>query len=142
MLLRPGIATMTLDGSTHRACLPRLDEHQRRRVYFWAVLPNLLLSLHPDGVLVHRLRPLAVDRTEITCEWWFHPDELARPDFSAEDSVAFWDLTNRQDWHVSELTQLGMRSRAYEPGPYSSREELLFAFDQIILRELREAGCE
>lgn len=140
MSLRPGVATMTLDGTTRRACLVDLDDHQRRRVYFWAVLPNLLLSLHPDGMLLHRLRPIAADRTEIACEWYFHPDELARPDFSADDSIAFWDLTNRQDWRVSELTQLGMRSRAYEPGPYSGREELLLAFDRMVIDELRAAG--
>ncbi len=136
MTLRPGIATMTIDGSTTRACLSDLDPEQRRRVYFWAVLPNLLLSLHPDCMLIHRLRPLGVDRTEITCEWYFHPDEIARSNFSADDSIAFWDMTNRQDWHVSELTQLGMRSRAYEPGPYSSREELLHTFDKMVRTEL------
>ena len=39
--------------------------------------------------------------------------------------MAFWDLTNRQDWHVCEQMQLGLRSRAYRPGPYSNREDLL-----------------
>ena len=34
---------------------------------------------------------------------------------------------------ISELSQLGIRSRAYTPGPYSKREELLHAFDRTIL---------
>lgn len=136
MSLRTGIATMSLDGLERRACLPGLSHDQRRHVYFWAVLPNLLLSLHPDYMLVHRLRPIACDRTEIVCEWHFHPEELARPGFEAQDAIEFWDLTNRQDWHVSELSQLGLKSRAYTPGPYSSREELLHEFDRLLLREL------
>ena len=36
--------------------------------------------------------------------------------FDPSDAVDFWDLTNRQDWHVSELTQPGVESRAYAPG--------------------------
>ena len=71
-------------------------------------LPNLLLSLHPDYVMTHTLWPRGVDRTEIVCEWLFHPDAIAAPDFDPDDAVAFWDLTNRQDWHVCEQMQLGL----------------------------------
>ena len=41
---------------------------------------------------------------------------------------------------VSELTQLGLNSRSYSPGPYSDREDLLYAFDRIIVGE-PEAGA-
>ncbi|CAN5728418.1 aromatic ring-hydroxylating dioxygenase subunit alpha [soil metagenome] len=136
MTLKPGVATMTLDGQTRREVLPGLNAEDRRKVHYWAILPNLLLSLHPDYMMTHTLWPRAVDRTEIVCDWHFHPESLARPDFDPCDAVAFWDLTNRPDWQVSELTQLGMKSRAYAPGPYSHREDLLHAFDQFILREL------
>jgi Rieske 2Fe-2S family protein len=135
MTLREGVATMNMDGKARRPNLPGLSPEQCRRVYFFAVLPNLFLSLHPDYMLVHRLRPLACDRTEIVCEWYFHPDATAREGFDPSDAVEFWDLTNRQDWQVSELTQLGMKSRAYEPGPYSSREELLFDFDRRLIAD-------
>jgi Rieske 2Fe-2S family protein len=47
--------------------------------------------------------------------------------------VEFWDMTNRQDWHVCELSQAGISSRAYTPGPYSNREDLLYAFDRMIV---------
>ena len=51
MELRPGIGTMTRDGQLRRAPLPRLDASEQRHVYYYALLPNLLLSLHPDYVL-------------------------------------------------------------------------------------------
>ncbi len=57
---------------------------------------------------------------------------MARPDFVAEDAVEFWDTTNREDWHIAELSQAGIRSRAYTPGPYSPRESLLCAFDEAV----------
>jgi Rieske 2Fe-2S family protein len=134
MVLRDGVETLSLDGRTPRASLPALDLEQQRRVYYYAVLPNLLLSLHPDYMMTHTLWPRACDRTEIICEWHFHPDELARPGFDPSDAVGFWDMTNRQDWHVCELSQLGLSSRAYAPGPYSDREGLLYEFDRLILQ--------
>ena len=57
---------------------------------------------------------------------------MANPGFRLDDAVSFWDMTNRQDWHVCEQMQLGLKSRAYRPGPYSRREDLLHAFDQLI----------
>jgi glycine betaine catabolism A len=140
MGLREGIATLSLDGRRRRACLPGLGASECRYVYYYAVLPNLLLSLHPDYVMTHALWPRGVGRTEIVCEWLFHPDAMAAADFDPEDAVAFWDVTNRQDWHVCEQMQLGLGSRAYRPGPYSHREDLLPAFDRLILERERESG--
>ena len=133
MDLRPGVTTMSMDGTCRRDTLPGLSAAERRGVYYYAIFPNLLLSLHPDYMMVHTLWPLAPDRTINICEWHFHPRELARPDFSAADVIDFWDLTNRQDWYVCELSQAGISSRAYVPGPYSNREDLLYAFDRKIV---------
>ena len=132
MDLRPGVSTLTWDGTCDRAFLPGLSEEDVRRVYYYAIFPNMLLSLHPDYMMVHTLWPQGPDRTINICEWHFHPKELARPDFDSKDAVDFWDMTNRQDWHVCELSQAGISSRAYTPGPYSNREDLLYAFDQMI----------
>ena len=133
MDLRPGVETLSVDGVCRRALLPDLSAEDRRRVYYYAIFPNLLLSLHPDYMMVHTLWPIAPDRTVNVCEWHFQPSELARPDFDAADAIDFWDMTNRQDWHVCELSQAGIASRAYTPGPYSNREDLLYAFDRMIV---------
>ena len=141
MGFREGCQSMNFSGERRRAYLPGLDETQRSRVYYYAILPNFLLSLQPDYMLVHTLWPKAVDHTQIVCEWFFHPEEIARPGFEPSDAVEFWDLTNRQDWRICELAQAGIASRAYTPGPYSPREELLSAFDRIVLdREQAQAG--
>jgi glycine betaine catabolism A len=124
--------TMSIDGRRRRAYLPRLDEKQRKQVLYYAIYPNLLLSLHPDYMMVHTLWPKAVDHTQIVCEWHFHEAEMTRPDFDPRDAVEFWDRTNREDWAIVEQSQLGIQSRAYTPGPYSPREELLAAFDRMV----------
>jgi Rieske 2Fe-2S family protein len=138
MELRPEVETLTEDGKSPWAPLPGLGEEERRGVWYYAVLPNLLLNLHPDYMMTFTLLPRAHDRTDVVCEWHFHPEEVARPGFDPSPAVKFWDLTNRQDWEVSELAQQGIASRAYRPGPYSNREELLHALDRWVVERLGE----
>ena len=57
MDLRPGVETLTMDGRCSRAFLPGLSPQDVRRVYYYAIFPNMLLSLHPDYMLVHTLWP-------------------------------------------------------------------------------------
>src|SRR5260370_28169308 len=57
MGFREGVETMSVDGRRPRACLPQLDEKQRQRVEYYAIYPNLLLSLHPDYVMTHTMWP-------------------------------------------------------------------------------------
>jgi Rieske 2Fe-2S family protein len=133
MDLRPGVQTLSMDGTCPREFFPGLSPEDRRRVYYYAIFPNMLLSLHPDYMLVHMCWPVAPDRTINICEWHFQPQEMAREGFDPQDAIDFWDMTNRQDWHVCELSQAGISSRGYTPGPYSNREDLLFAFDRMIV---------
>ena len=139
MGFRGGAETMSLDGKRRREYLPGLNEEERQKVCYYSIFPNFLLSLHPDYMMTATLWPKAVDRTEIIAEWHFHPDEMRKPDFEANDAIDFWDLTNKEDWKICELSQEGIQSRAYKPGPYSTRETLLHAFDQMVLARETEA---
>jgi Rieske 2Fe-2S family protein len=140
MGFRGGAETMSIDGCRRRDYLPGLSETERKKVCYFSIYPNLLLSLHPDYMMIHTLWPSAVDRTQIICEWYFHPEELAKADFVSDDAIEFWDITNREDWRIVELSQAGIQSRAYTPGPYSAREELLYAFDQIVRERNPDSG--
>jgi glycine betaine catabolism A len=137
MEFQSGAQTMSRDGKLRRAYLPGLTEEERGKVYYYSIYPNLLLSLHPDYMMTHTLWPRAVDRTEVISEWHFHPEEMSKSNFEGDDAVDFWDTTNRQDWGISELSQAGIGSRAYKPGPYSQRESLLQAFDEMIRQRER-----
>jgi len=134
--------SLTMSGE---ACAMQIDpppsqsygaagEHENsERVFYYSIFPNMLLSMHPDYVMVHQLWPQSPARTLILCDWFFNPDAFGRPDFKPEDAIEFWDVTNKQDWHVCELSQQGIASRAYEPGPYSSRESIPAAWDREYL---------
>jgi phenylpropionate dioxygenase-like ring-hydroxylating dioxygenase large terminal subunit len=131
--LRRHGSSLTTSGVTSRPPVGSVDGADLDRVYYYTIFPSLLLSLHPDYVMAHHVEPLAPDRTRITCTWLFEPATIAAADFDPSDAVEFWDLTNRQDWRINALTQLGVASRAYVPGPYANAEGLLAAFDRHYL---------
>lgn len=114
------------------------EEERGTRVFYYSIFPNMLLSMHPEYVMVHQIWPQSPERTLIVCDWFFHPDAFDRKDFRPEDAIEFWDVTNKQDWHVCELSQRGIASRAYQPGPYSSRESIPAAFDREYLRQMSQ----
>ena len=116
--------------------LPGLSDEQLRDVIYIGLFPNMLVSLHPDYVMTHRIEPVSAAETWVECQWLFDPAAIARVDFDPSYAVDFWDLTNRQDWELSERAQAGISSRGYRPGPYSSREDLLMAFDRFVLERL------
>ncbi len=127
------------DPDPAHARLPRRSHAEagdRDRVFYYSIFPNMLLSMHPDYVMVHQLWPQSPERTLIRCDWFFHPDGFNRSDFKPDDAIEFWDMTNKQDWHVCELSQQGIASRAYEPGPYSPRESIPAAWDREYLRQI------
>ena len=130
--------SLTMSGNACALPVGDIKAEDHHRVYYYSIFPNMLLSMHPDYVMVHQIWPQAPDRSLILCDWLFHPDAFARPDFRPNDAIEFWDMTNRQDWHVCELSQQGVASRAYQPGPYSPRETIPAAWDHEYLRALGE----
>jgi Rieske 2Fe-2S family protein len=134
MDLRDGMATMSLDGQSHGVPLRGLDAQGLRTVIYVNVFPNVLISLHPDYVMVHRLLPLAADRTKIECSWAFAPEATTRPDFDPSYAIDFWDLTNRQDWTACESVQRGLTSPHAVPGPLSPAEDAVYQYVTMVAR--------
>jgi Rieske 2Fe-2S family protein len=138
MLISEPNRSMTMTGRSCGLPLGDLAGEDRQRAYYYTIFPNLMLSIHPDYVVYYMLWPEAPGRTRVACEWLFHPDSFGRADFNPDDAVEFWDVTNRQDWHITEQSFAGISSRAYEPGPYSPRESIPAAWDRAFLEALGE----
>ena len=128
--------SLTMSGNACPLPVGNFGDEDFRFVFYYSIFPNTLLSLHPDYVMVHQLEPQSPERTLIVCDWFFNPEAFERNDFDPDDAVKFWDMVNRQDWHVCELSQRGISSRAYEPGPYSMRESIPAAWDEYYLRQM------
>jgi Rieske 2Fe-2S family protein len=138
MDLMPHAVTMSLDGKSGGATIPGLTGRLLREVHYYALVPNLLLSFHPDYVMTHRLVPLAPDRSFIECQWLFPQEALARPDFDPGYAVRFWDTTNQQDWRAIESVQRGIGSRGYLPGTLTPEEEAVHQFVSRMARAYLE----
>ena len=120
---RDGAWTFTMSGTSDRAPFPDLDENERVKHKGELVYPNLLLSLSAEHAAAFVLRPLAVDRTEVTCDLLFASDEVAKATFDPSDAEELWHITNEQDWRICESVQRGMSSRAYQDGWYAPMED-------------------
>src|SRR5205814_2739790 len=76
---------------TGRACgrlvSAALPEDDRRRAFYYTLMPNLMLSIHPDYVNYYLLAPVAVDRTIVESEWMFHPENDGEPSFNPSDAI-------------------------------------------------------
>jgi Rieske 2Fe-2S family protein len=123
MSLRDEATTMSLDGRSAGVMIDGLSANELRTVMYVALFPNLLVSLHPDYVMTHRLVPLAVDRTWVECAWLFPSAAAGREGFDPSYAVDFWDLTNRQDWAACESVQRGLSDPHATPGPLAPDED-------------------
>lgn len=135
---RPGAYTFTMTGTTTRAMLPDLDDDERARHKGELAYPNLMLSLSADHVAAFYVWPHGPARTSITCDFLFHPDEIAKRDFDPSDAVDFWDVVNRQDWRICESVQRGMTSRVFDRGFYAPMEDASLDIRRYIAARLEE----
>lgn len=119
MVLRDGMRSMSLTGELEATPLPGAPPTAVEYVH---LLPNLLVSAHPDYVMTHRLVPLAPDRTWVECSWLVLPGEDGSVPHPA-GAVEFWDITNKQDWAACESVQRGLASPHFRPGPFAPNED-------------------
>jgi glycine betaine catabolism A len=108
-------AGFTVDGSAGFGRLPGVSDDQDRRYFAITIRPQVFINLVPDHAILHRMIPLAPDRTTVICDWLFEVGLVASGQDLA-NSVELFDRVNRQDFDACERTQPSMSSRAYSRG--------------------------
>ena len=136
MTLNNGMNSITKTGNLSSKPVPGVSKTNLNRVYYYSLFPNILISLHPDYVMYHTVIPISPSECKVTCSWLFLKDN--NDQYNQNDAIEFWDKTNKQDWNISELSQLGIKSKKYIPGLYSDRESLLHSFDNYYLSRLNK----
>jgi glycine betaine catabolism A len=106
----------TMTGKASRPPLRGLHPEDLRLYYGEVLLPNMLINLLDDHVVIHTIWPEGPDRSRVVCDWLFDPDVMTMPNFDPMDAVELFDIVNKQDWEVCELAQQGMTSKAYRSG--------------------------
>ncbi len=134
MELKDFADTMSMTGESGGVPIRGLDARQRREVCYVGLFPNLLISLHPDYVMTHRIEPIAPGRTAVECRWLFPPEARERPDFSPAYASEFWDITNREDWRACESVYRGLQSSGFHQGPFAGSEDEVHIFMAMVAR--------
>ena len=90
--------------------------------------PNNWNHFLSDHIIHFRVLPLSADRTALRTTWLVHEDAVEGQDYDLETLTSVWSATNAQDADLASLNHKGIRSMAYEPGPYAPSEFMLNNF--------------
>ncbi|WP_407548987.1 aromatic ring-hydroxylating dioxygenase subunit alpha [Streptomyces sp. Pv4-95] len=131
----------TVDGRGGFGRLPGIEDTQDRRYYAMTVRPQVFVNLVPDHVIVHRMFPMAADRTVVECDWLYLP-EVVDSGADLSTSVELFHRVNAQDFDACERTQPAMDSRAYRHGGVLvPSEHHIGAFHQWVTECLADEGA-
>ncbi|HVS88781.1 MAG TPA: aromatic ring-hydroxylating dioxygenase subunit alpha [Candidatus Acidoferrum sp.] len=137
---REGAFTFTFSGATNRKPFPGLNEDEKIRHKGELIYPNFMLSLAAEHAAAFTLWPQGPTRTRVICEFLFHPDEMAKPEFDPSDVVDFWDLINRQDWAICKRVQQGISTRVHKFGYYAPMEDMSLDIRRYVNERLGPQG--
>lgn len=76
-----------------------------------------------DHAISFRVLPISAEETAVTTTWLVHKDAVEGVDYDLDELTHVWNMTNDQDRSIVEENAFGIRSPAYEPGPYSVDHE-------------------
>jgi Rieske 2Fe-2S family protein len=129
--------SQTLDTRVaSRRPLGRINDPRSGGLTFWTQ-PNSWHHVMSDHVVTFCVLPLAPQKTLLRTRWLVHKDAVEGRDYDLENLTAVWGATNHQDAELVARSQRGVRSPAYEPGPYSPYTEgLVEKFCDWYLRRL------
>ena len=115
--------SQTLD--TQVACkklLGQINDPAMGGLSFWTQ-PNAWHHFMSDHVVSFCVLPLGPDQTLVRTRWLVHKEAREGLDYDLENLTAVWEATNQQDAALVAIAQAGIKSPAYEPGPYSPYTE-------------------
>lgn len=117
-----GYATESIDGKPLAPLMGDYESYDVGTLRLRA-LPNFWCHANADHAVSTRLAPSGPETTEVVVTWLVDESAEAGKDYDLEDLLTVWARTSEQDWALCERNQQGVRSRAYVPGPLSSRHE-------------------
>jgi stachydrine N-demethylase len=112
----------TMDGKAAAPLIPGMPFANAGSLLFFHY-PNTWNHFLSDHVLNFRVLPISATETEVVTTWLVHKDAQEGRDYDLTRLTEVWLTTNEEDRRVVEENQVGVTSPAYEPGPYSQKQE-------------------
>ena len=90
-----------------------------------------------DYIVIYRFTPVSLNKSECDITWLVNGDSEEGKDYDRERLTWLWDVTTLADKRIIENNAEGVRSRFYEPGPYSKMEDFTWKFMTWYLQTIR-----
>ncbi len=116
-----GSQTGSADGRLVAPAMDREGGESGECLFAEAGFLSAFLAYADHGV-IYRFIPRATLQTEMEVMWLVRGDAVEGRDYDLSRLIWLWDVTSLADKTIIEMNQAGVRSRAYEPGPYSLME--------------------
>jgi choline monooxygenase len=86
--------------------------------YYW-IFPNWMLNCYPDNVSLNIVLPTGSETCVAIFEWYFPEKTIA----AAEETMKFSDEIQLEDGKICETVHKNLKSRSYDRGRYSVKQE-------------------
>ncbi|MCI0537052.1 MAG: aromatic ring-hydroxylating dioxygenase subunit alpha [Verrucomicrobiales bacterium] len=115
---KKGYVSQTMDGQLAAPLLGRFTDPDAG-IVAGSILPTFWLELSVDYAMLMQITPSSPTVTRIHLDFLVRGDAVEGVDFELERLTRFWRLTLEQDYKLCEISQAGVSSRHYTPGPYA-----------------------
>lgn len=131
-----GRLTQTEDG---KPVAPLMGQQTRYDggVSSFVVLPFVYVQATNDFIRMIQFLPTAAEKTDVIITWLVEGSSTDEQ-VDIDRMIWLWDVTTVQDKQIIERNAAGVRSAAYQPGPYSTLEQWTSSFVARYLRGLQE----
>ena len=135
-------ASPTRTGKALHPILPKLTEHQRSRIAFITVAPNLLIVAMPDKVKYWVWLPASPATSFLGVSWAFPESTIADPGFTEHWEMEKEDLqsTAAEDLEGWRRYQVGLESRFAPRGRLSRFEKTIGRLQDWLVSRYRAAA--
>ncbi len=90
--------------------------------------PLSIALINNDYALLFRIVPISETQTDFEIIWLVNETADLEKDVDVERMAALWKITTAEDKKITDDNQLGVASRAYQPGRYSTQEARIADF--------------
>ena len=108
--------------SASKKLLGKITDPALGGLSFWTQ-PNSWHHFMADHIVTFSVIPLSPNETLLRTKWLVHKDAVEGVDYDLDRVTEVWEATNKQDGDLVALQHSGVKSPAYEPGPYSPYTE-------------------
>jgi Rieske 2Fe-2S family protein len=120
--LKEGYITESLDGSRVAPLMGDLTDENAGSLRI-ITLPNFWAHANCDYAMTTRLTPVNASLTKVEVTFLVDQNAVEGKDYDPERVAHVWKATSEQDWELCENNYAGIKSIAYEPGPFSELTE-------------------